>query len=85
MKKDLLKRLKEKISTKPLADIARCSECGWEGNVSECIKGEEGDWESGYYEIDECPKCEDGGCIDDYDYSEDRYKELEEWEKKNEL
>jgi len=67
------------VDKEPSADIAICSECGWRGNVSECEIGTDGDWESGYYEIDLCPVCEDGGCIDDYDMSEERLKEWEEW------
>ena len=51
-------------------DIAICSVCGWRGPATECITDEEGDWESGYYKVDLCPKCEDGGSIDDYDFSE---------------
>ena len=82
--RDVIKKLKSTLNDKtkePKPDIAICSICGWRGDVSECIKGEDGDWESGYYEIDECPKCEDGGCIDDYDMSEQRLKEWEEWAK----
>jgi hypothetical protein len=69
----------EARNLEPNPDIAKCSYCGWKGNVNECIKGEEGDWETGYYKIDECPKCEDGGCIDDYDMTPERAKEWEEW------
>ena len=63
----------------PIPDIAICSICGWRGNVSECAKGTEGDWESGYFETDECPKCEDGGCIDDYAMSLGRSREWHAW------
>lgn len=66
----------------PRPDIAICSECGWKGSTLECIKGEDGDWETGYYPIDLCPVCEDGGCIDDYDMTPDREKEWDEWRKK---
>ena len=51
-------------------DIAICSVCGWRGPVAECETDEEGDWENGYYKVDLCPKCEDGGSVDDYDFSE---------------
>jgi len=67
----------------PKPDIAICSECGWRGPVSECLKGEDGDWESGYYKIDLCPKCEDGGCIE-YDMTPGRLREWEEWWKDHE-
>ena len=62
----------------PKADIAYCQECGWEGSPNDCLKGEEGDWESGYYEIDFCPICEDGGAID-YTMTEQRAKAWEQW------
>jgi hypothetical protein len=65
--------------TAPPADIAICSICGWRGPTSECEIDQEGDWESGYYSIHLCPKCEDGGCIDDYDMTPKRQKEWEEW------
>lgn len=69
----------------PRPDIAICSQCGWRGPVEECGEDTEGDWESGYYDVDTCPKCSDGGCIDDYDMSEKRAKEWEQWHnKKNE-
>ena len=55
----------------PDADIAICSACGWRGHVSMCPQEEEGDWETGYYKVHVCPKCEDGGCVDDYDYSDE--------------
>jgi hypothetical protein len=58
----------------PLPDIAKCSQCGWKGPVSDCEQDQEGDWESGFYNIDLCPKCDDGGCIDDYDYSDEQIK-----------
>ena len=48
-------------------NMCKCSNCGWEGNVSECETDTEQDsWESPSYIIHLCPKCEDGGCIDDY-------------------
>jgi len=67
----------------PKPDIAICSECGWCGPAEECEEGIDGDWESGYYKVDLCPKCEDGGCVDDYDMSPKRLKEWEEWYKRN--
>ena len=67
----------------PAPDIAICSECGWRGPVSECETGSDGDWETGYYTIDLCPRCEDGGCVDDYDMTPERGKEWEEWWEKH--
>lgn len=63
----------------PKPDIAHCSNCDWEGPASECEQEEDGDWESGYYMIDLCPKCEDGGCVDDYSMSEERAEEWNVW------
>lgn len=63
----------------PFADIAICSICGWRGAVEECGTEEEGDWEGGYYNVDTCPVCPDGGCIDDYAMSEARAKEWDAW------
>ena len=63
----------------PKCDLCRCSNCGWEGKTSDCETDEEGDWESGYYTIDLCPECDDGGCIDDYDMSDERLDEWDAW------
>ena len=68
-------------STEPKPDIAICEECGWEGPIHECETGEDGDWESGYYTVDLCPKCEDGGCIS-YSMSDECIEEWEAWEKR---
>jgi len=68
-------------NAEPKHDIAICSECGWQGPVSDCEVDPhgDGDWESGYYPVHLCPKCEDGGCIDSYDMSDARLQEWEEW------
>jgi hypothetical protein len=65
----------------PMPDIAICSTCGWKGPVIECEKGQDGSWEEGYYDIDLCPKCDDGGCVDDYDMTADRSLEWIKWDK----
>jgi len=70
----------ENKDVEPLPDIAICCICGWRGPVEQCGQDEDGDWENGYYQIDTCPRCEDGGCIDDYDMTEDRLKEWEAWQ-----
>ena len=55
------------------ANVCRCSNCAWEGLVSDCEEEQEQDgWEGPTYTIHLCPKCEDGGCIDDYWYSAER-------------
>ena len=63
----------------PLADIARCSACEWNGPYVNCEEDKDGDWETGYYKIHLCPKC--GECIDDYSMSDDQYKKWQEWAK----
>ena len=67
--RDIVLKIKEEINQIPKPDIAICSQCGWRGPSSKCEQAEEGDWENGYYTIDLCPICEDGGCIDNYDFS----------------
>ena len=83
---DPKKFLKAQTDLEPKPDIAICSECNWSGPISECVKDEEGDWETGYYPIDLCPVCleekENGGCIDDYDYSPEQLKLLNEYMEK---
>lgn len=83
MKYDL-RRIAERleVNPEPRPDIAICSECGWRGPAEGCWQDEEGDWETGYYTIDMCPKCEDGGCVDDYDMSPERVNEWWKWETK---
>ena len=73
---DIKKFLEAQTEQEPLPDIAICSQCNWRGPISECVKEKEGDWESGYYVVDCCPICQDGGCIDNYEYSP---KQLELW------
>lgn len=67
----------------PSADIAVCGVCGWKGPTYECETEKEGDFESGYFDIHLCPKCEDGGLIEDYEMSEERIKEYEAWAARN--
>ena len=74
-------QLNTNVNVEPQPDLANCSKCGWKGSISECEEGTDGDWESGYYKIHECPICDDGGCIDDYDMSDEQLKIWEEWHK----
>jgi len=55
-----------------IPDIAICSECNGRFPVDKCDSEmvSEG-WENPEYLVHYCPNCEDGGCIDDYDWSED--------------
>ena len=73
---------KKEIDDEPKPDIAICGKCNWKGLVSGCDIDQDGTWEEGYYDIHLCPKCEDGGCIDNYDMSEKRAKEWQEWKNK---
>lgn len=70
----------ENKNAAPKPDIAICSECQWRGPTSDCETEQDGDYESGYYLVDVCPKCEDGGCIDDYDYSDEQGNKYEIWD-----
>ncbi len=67
--RDIVLKVKEEMGQVPQPDIAICSQCGWRGPISKCQTSEEGDWESGYHTEYFCPVCEDGGCIDDFDFS----------------
>ena len=60
-------------------DIAICSSCNGRFPVAECPTESEGDWETGYYSVHVCPKCEDGGCVDDYDCSPTELQQAIEW------
>ena len=79
--KRLVDILDEDRNIAPKPDIAICSTCGWRGSVSECERSEGGDWEFGYYAVYLCPVCEDGGCIEDYGISSERWKEFEDWKR----
>lgn len=73
----------EKMDSEPEPDIAKCSKCGYEASITSFDRETEGDWENGYYDIDLCPKCDDGGCVDDYSMSEERANEWNEWHDRN--
>jgi hypothetical protein len=71
-----------KTDNAPQPDIAQCSQCGGSWPIDELETEEDGDWESGYYQVHICPVCEDGGCIDDYFMSKECAKEWREWAKR---
>ena len=73
---ELLGKIAKPKDNEPQPDLAECEDCKWSGDISECVKGEDGDWESGYYEIDECPKC--GGVVN-YDMSAEVGNKWNEW------
>lgn len=60
------------VGAEPKADICQCSNCGWKGPTADCETSLESDgWEYPEYRIHLCPKCADGGCIDQYYYSDE--------------
>jgi len=67
----------------PSPDLVTCSDCQQQFKISECPTEIDGDWETGYYDVPMCPNCEDGGCLDSYDYSPEQLEEYEKWERKN--
>lgn len=76
--------MKEDNIKEPAADIARCSGCGWSGDISECSTDTEGDWESGYYTVHICPNCDESyGCINDYIMSKKQYTKWLKWYEDN--
>lgn len=71
------------LDPEPLPDLGYCSGCGNWFEVSELKTGWEGDVESGYHEIDLCPECLDGGCVDNYSMTDERRDEWLAWAKRN--
>ena len=68
----------------PLPDLACCSSCNWSGPADKCeTKWEQDGWEGTPYQIHLCPKCEDGGCIDNYDMSSKQLKRWNAWAEAN--
>jgi hypothetical protein len=70
---------------RPLPDIGICSKCSLRHKLSNCETEWDSDgWEDPTpYEVYLCPKCEDGGCIDDFEYSTKQGKAYDRWEKRN--
>ena len=62
----------EEVKGGPDLDMCSCSECGWEGKITDCetVVDSEG-WEYPEYHYQVCPACEDGGTIDNYWASEE--------------
>lgn len=53
-------------------DLVTCSNCHKTFKLEDCETEEDGDWETGYYLVFICPNCEDGGCLDNYTYSNEQ-------------
>ena len=68
-------------NNEPCCDIIVCGKCHGTYMLSECPTEPEGDFETGYYTIHTCPKCEDGG-EPEYNMSEQRANEWCEWNDK---
>jgi hypothetical protein len=67
----------------PGVDIIRCDACGKTFKLEDCPTIPEGDFESGFFDLHECPECVDGG-EPDYARSEERWAEWQEWDKAQE-
>lgn len=54
-------------------DLCKCSTCGTTYKISECnsVTDHHNGWELPVTTELECPKCSDGGCIEDYFFSEE--------------
>lgn len=66
----------------PSPDIAICSNCGGKFKDGEYdLEWDQDGWENPPYQQAICRVCEDGGCIDDWEYSEEQLKKLEIWKK----
>jgi len=75
-------KLTKQIESEPSPDLCKCAWCGKYFKVKDLSTEEEGDWETGYYNVHICPVCPEGGCIDVYDYSKKQFKKLIQWEKR---
>ena len=67
--KALEAQLRTNVDINP--NMCSCSNCGWNGKTEGLETSWESEgWEYPDYQIDLCPVCPDGGCIDDYYYTE---------------
>ena len=65
---------------KPSPDMCGCSNCDWKGKTTDCELVEESEgWEYPTYWVHLCPECEDGGCIDNYWYSDEQWELAEQF------
>lgn len=71
------------INAEPQPDRAQCSDCKRKFWIKDLETEAEGDWENGYIDVYVCPKCDDGGCIDNYQFSAKQAKRWLAWKKKN--
>jgi len=78
-------KVKKTKNAEPQPDLGYCSVCGRWFKLSKLIQ----EWENDgsdcggrYYLIDTCPKCKDGGCIEEYTYSVKQQRKYMKWCKK---
>lgn len=66
-------KLARTSKTHVLPDMCKCSTCGKAFYISECPQeyGHHDGWEMPAYTEISCPECEDGGCVDDFFYSDE--------------
>ena len=69
-------------NAEPSCDLGKCTKCGWKGKLEGLELGKDGSWEEGYFDVPLCPICDDGGCIDEYDMSDERNAEWLAWHDK---
>ena len=75
--------LEEDKDEMPSPDIAICSSCGGKFKPGEYdLEWEQDGWENPLYQQVVCRICDDGGCIDDWEFSKNQFKKYEEWEKR---
>lgn len=68
----------------PQPDVGVCADCGWRGDLASCEYEREGDYFEGYHDVAICPVCEDGGCVDQYDMSDEQSERWEQWKARQE-
>lgn len=63
----LQRHIDEATKTPGVIDRCKCSDCNTTFDVADLPKRMESEgWEYPSYEVQDCPRCKDGGCIDDY-------------------
>ena len=66
----------------PSPDKVECGQCHRKWFVKDCPTVTEGDWETGYYDVLVCPKCEDDGELDNFYFSRKQQRLYDDWFKK---
>lgn len=83
---DFVRELKAEESENihgPSPDIAICTDCGGRFGLDEFkLEWEFDGWEYPEYQVAVCPVCEDGGCLDTWDFSPEQLEKYKKWEAK---